>query len=402
MNRRRVALTAAVGAAILLVSGCGYKDVYSLPLPGGVGGGSGSYTVSVNFADAGNLVPRESCRSNDVPIGTITSISVTPDLRAHVVCKISGSVHLPANTTATIATTSLLGEAYVALGPPPGVAPQGELAHGTQVADTDSHTDPDVEEILGSLSAILNNGDIADLQDITQELNNALSGRESDVRALLSDLRTFTGRLNHHRTEITAALNGLNHLGSTLAAQRKTLGQALDSIPAGVRVLNDERPALIQALHQLSSLSKVGTRVINASRANTVADLKLLKPTIAGLAKDGGEIASALELIPDFPFPRNSLAGIKGDYAGFYADVNFSLDAFNKELQQQAAAAHTRAKQHGRSPLEGKHQPTTVAGKVLKLLGELLGITHEAKRHLPKALSKIIGGLDAAVGGLTK
>lgn len=400
MNGRRITAAALVGVTAVLVSGCGYKDVYSLPLPGGAGGGSGSYSVSVEFADAGNLVPRESCRSNDVPIGTITSISITPDLHARVVCKISGSVNLPANTTATIATTSLLGEAYVALGPPPGIAPRGVLAHGSQVSDTDSHTDPDVEEILGSLSAILNNGDIADLQNITQELNNALAGRESDVRALLADLRSFTGTLNHHRRQITAALDGLNHLGTTLAAQRKTLGQALDSVPAGIKVLNDERPALVQALRQLSSLSRVGTRVINASRANTVADLKLLTPTLSGLAKDGKEIASALELIPDFPFPRNSLAGIKGDFAGFYADVNFSADAFNKELQQQTAASRSSTR-HRHAPKQTKRQPTTVAGTVLKLLGGLLGITHKVK-HLPQQLEQILGGLGTAMSRLTQ
>ena len=82
---------------LVLVGGCGYNGVDSLPLPGGAGGGSGSYTVTTTFADAGNLVPRESCRTNDVSVGTITSISVTPDLQAKVVCRLGSSVHLPAN-----------------------------------------------------------------------------------------------------------------------------------------------------------------------------------------------------------------------------------------------------------------------------------------------------------------
>jgi phospholipid/cholesterol/gamma-HCH transport system substrate-binding protein len=163
MRRRARLGIGALCAAAVVMTGCGYKDVYSLPLPGGVGGGSGSYKVVADFADAGNLVPRESCRANDVPIGTITSISVTPDLRARVVCQIEGSAHLPANTDATIETTSLLGEAYVALGPPAGAAPEGRLAAGAQIPDSGTHADPDVEEILGSLSAILNDGDIGDL-----------------------------------------------------------------------------------------------------------------------------------------------------------------------------------------------------------------------------------------------
>jgi phospholipid/cholesterol/gamma-HCH transport system substrate-binding protein len=384
----------------VVVSGCGYKDVYSLPLPGGAGGGSGSYKVVADFADAGNLVPRESCRADDVPIGTITSITVTPDLRAQVVCKISGSAHLPANTDATIETTSLLGEAYVALGPPAGETPQGRLAAGTVIPDSGTHADPDVEEILGSLSAILNDGDIGDLQTITTELNNALAGHESDVRALLTELNAFTGRLNRHSGDITAALDGLNRLSSTLAAQRRTLGAALDSIPAGVRVLNDQRPELVDALHRLASLSRIGTKVIHASQANTVADLRLLSPTLAGLGKDGQEIASALELVPDFPFPRNSLASVKGDYSGFYADVNLSLDSINTLLKEEGASSATATKASSK-PKHRRVAKPTGAGILTKVLDGLLGIT-DKPLPLPRSVRQVLQTLGTTLSGTSQ
>jgi phospholipid/cholesterol/gamma-HCH transport system substrate-binding protein len=394
--RRRVRFgVSALCVSAVVASGCGYKDVYSLPLPGGVGGGPGSYKVIADFADAGNLVPDESCRANDVPIGTITSITVTPDLRAQVVCKIEGSAHLPANTDATIETTSLLGEAYVALGPPSGEAPQGRIAAGATIPDSGTHDDPDVEEILGSLSAILNDGDIGDLQTITTELNNALSGHESDVRALLTELNAFTGRLNRHRGDITAALDGLNRLGATLAAQRRTLGAALDAIPGGLKVLNDQRPELIDALHRLASLSQIGTRVIHASQANTVADLKALSPTLAGLGKDGKEIAAALELVPDFPFPRNSLASVKGDYSGFYATVNLSLDTINTLLKQEGVSvAATKQTRHAPKPTGVAKPPA--AGALTKVLDGLLGITPKPLK-LPPSVRKLLQGLDSTV-----
>lgn len=387
MRRRLLALI--VGAGVV-ATGCSYNGVDSLPLPGGAGGGSGSYTVSAVFADAGNLVPRESCRSNDVTVGSITSISVTSDLHAKVVCRVGHSTHLPANTVATIETTSLLGEAFVELGPPSGVAPAGMLAPGTVIPDSGTHADPTVEEILGALSAILNDGDLGDLETITTQLNSALSGRESDVQALLGDLRTFTGKLNRHRDDITAALDGLDRLSGTLAKQRKTIGAALDAIPEGVAVLNAQRPALIDALHTLSQLSTIGRHVIHASQANTVADLRLLSPTLAGLAKDGKEIAKALELVPDFPFPADSLAAIKGDYAGFYATFNLSLDTLNGLLKSEGAISHTSpTKQAAGQPAARAQHPTDLLHGLLDLLGLGTGTPGQPIHRLVVALTSL-------------
>lgn len=383
--RRPLALAALAATA----AGCSYNGVDSLPLPGGAGGGSGSYMVSATFSDVGNLVPRESCRTNDVAVGTITSITVTPDLRAKVVCRLSGSVHLPANTVATIETTSLLGEAFVALGPPPGVAPEGNLPIDRPIPETDTHTDPNVEEILGALSAVLRGGDLGDLQTITTELNNALSGRQSDVRALLADLRAFTGRLNQHRGDITAALEGLDRLSRTLAKQRQTIGAALDSIPAGLRVLDAERPALIRSLQTLDRLAVIGTRVVHESGASTVADLKLLSPTLAGLAKNGQDIAKALQLLPDFPFPADTLAAIKGDYAGFYGTVNFSLDSLNTLLAQEGFGT-TKTTKTAKHTTGGPKPDRPAQDGLRNLLGSLLGLVptpHAPKVTLHRLLS---------------
>ncbi|MDT7684949.1 MAG: phospholipid/cholesterol/gamma-HCH transport system substrate-binding protein [Pseudonocardiales bacterium] len=320
----------------LVLSGCGYRGVTSLPLPGAIGG-AGTYEVTAVFDDATNLVPKETCRANDVTVGSVASITVGPDLRAHVTCAIQDTVALPANAVASLAETSLLGERFVAFEPPAGAQPTGRLAPGAVIAPNSTRADPDTEQVLGTLSMVLNGGSLGRVQTISTELNQALGGHETDTRGLLDQLTTLTGQLDQHRGDITHALDSLDRLSTTVADQRDVLGRALDTVPDGVRVLNDQRDRVISLLRHLHDLSDAAVPVLDESKDDTIADLKSLRPILDDLAENGRQIAPALELL-SYPFPANALDAIKGDYAGLFATVNLNLNTIETLLRQEAQA----------------------------------------------------------------
>lgn len=332
-----------VVAVTIVLAGCRYEGPTSLPLPAGTSAGDDPYRVTAIFDDATNLAEKGSCRANDVPIGTIESVTLDSDLNARVVCLVNREARLPANTVATLSETSLLGERFVALAPPPGEEPEGTLAPGAVIEEAGNHADPNVEQVLGALSAVLNGGSLARIQTITRELNTALSGRESDVRAVLGDLATLIGHLNRNRSDITRALDSLDKLTGTLAEQDKAIGAAIDAIPEGLEVLNRQRPRLVRLLERLSHLSDVATPVIEQSRDDTVADLKLLRPILAELDKAGNDLNESLKILTSYPFPSSTLAALRGDYVGLDATVNLSLDTLNtllgEQLNQQPPAA---------------------------------------------------------------
>ncbi len=98
-------------------------------------------------------------------------------------------------------------------------------------------------------------------------------------------------------------------------------------------------------LSSLDRLGAVGTRVITASKDNTVADLKALEPTLAQLTKAGDDLPNSLRLLLSFPFPDDATQGaIKGDYANLHATLDLNV----AELLQQNAAG---LKSHGLSGL---------------------------------------------------
>jgi phospholipid/cholesterol/gamma-HCH transport system substrate-binding protein len=364
--------------ALALLAGCGYEGASSLPLPGAVGG-KNTYRVTVVLPDATNLVAKETCRSNDTVIGSVESVELDHDLKAKVVCRIKDSVKLPANVVASLSETSLLGERFVALDPPPGVEAAGVLAHDTVLPASSTRTDPDVEMVFGALSQVLNGGSLGSIETITRELNTAFQG--SDFGASIESLDAVVAKFNDHRDEISASLVSLDRLSTRLARQRTAIAAALESIPGGLAVLDRQRTRLVATLQKLSDLSRTAVPLIDATRANTVADLRHLAPVLTQLSKAGDELATAVTRISTFPFPDNGLSTIKGDFAGFYGTVELDVDFLNHLLGSNTGssaplpstprAAPTPKPTAPANPLSTVLQPVT--GGLGDLLNGLLG-----------------------------
>lgn len=321
IGRRRVALAVTAAAAAVALSGCSFSQgLYGASLPGAVG--AGGYRVSAIFSDVSDLVPEASVRVADVTVGTVTRITLTHSLQARVDMRIEPSVKLPANSVAILQQTSLLGEKFIELGPPPGVAPaSGDLAAGTVIPESQTTAYPDLEQIFGALSLLLNGGGLQRLQTIDYELSQALAGRESSVRDLLHQLNFLLGGLNQQKSQIVRALDATDSLTSQLEAQRQTISTALDDLGPGLKVLADERTQFVSMLSALSNLGQVATRVINASEQSTITDLADLKPVVERIAAAGADLPRSLDLLLDYPFPADAVNAMPGDYTALYVTL---------------------------------------------------------------------------------
>jgi phospholipid/cholesterol/gamma-HCH transport system substrate-binding protein len=333
MRRRWLApvvrATVAVAVAAVAAAGCsnsgGYNGIYAIPLPGGANLGSHPYQVTAQFADAGDLVPQSAVMVNDVAVGRVTRIFLPPrSWTANVTMMVNGSVHLPSNAIAEIGQSSLLGEQFIALSVPPGIAPVGRLADGSEIPVSRTTSNATVEQVLGALSLLLNGGGISQIHTITTQLNAALSGNEPQIRSLLVNLHTLLANLNEHKKAIEAALDGLKTLSATLAARDRQIGHVLDHLTPGIRVLASQRSALVSMLVALHKLTGVAVATINASQANLVADLTELAPTLRELADAGQNLPNALQVLLTYPFTNQVLNDVKGDYLNVFLSLRAS------------------------------------------------------------------------------
>ncbi|NJC74232.1 MCE family protein [Planosporangium thailandense] len=325
MNRRLARtgpLTVAGALAVALTAGCTPPSLADLPLPGSAPSGA-AYHVTAEFSDVLDLVPQSAVKVNDVTVGSVEKISLS-GWTARVRMKIDKKVHLPDNATASVRQTSLLGEKFVELAPPTAGKPVGTLSDGDVIPLARTQRSAEVEEVLGALGLILNGGGLAQLKTINEELAKALDGRESNARDALSQLNTFVSGLDAQKEDIVRAIDALDRLTAQLSAQRATIGTAVDSLAPGLTVLNQQRADLTNALTALGQLGQVGTRVINASRDNTIADLKSLQPILDQLVQAGNDLPKSLDFMLSYPFPPNADSAVSGDAMNLHATLDLS------------------------------------------------------------------------------
>lgn len=301
MKRLRRTTRAVLGVVVgsVLLSGCDF-DVYALPLPGGTDVGDDPITVTVQFEDVLDLVPKSTVKVNDVSVGQVKSIELQ-GYHANVEIQLRKDTKLPENTLATIRQTSLLGEKFVSLAPPESGA-EGTLSDGEVIPLERSGRNPEIEEVLGALSLILNGGGVAQLKTITQELNKAVTGREDDVRSVLDQVNTFTSTLDANKAQIVDALESLNRLALAARQQEDNIDLALEELPSALTSIDGQRQDLVKMLDALNQLSDVGVQVISASKDATIESLKQLQPVLNQLAASGDDLVKAFNVFYAYPF----------------------------------------------------------------------------------------------------
>jgi phospholipid/cholesterol/gamma-HCH transport system substrate-binding protein len=323
LRRAVVGLLAAL--AMVAPAGCGWRGLNSVALPGTAGRGAGAFTIQAQLPDVGTLEQNSRVQVGDVTVGNVTRIE-RQGWHALLTIRLDGDVDLPSNATATIGQTSLLGSLHVELAPPSGVPPQGKLKDGSLIPLSSAGSYPSTEQTLAAISLLLNGGGIGQIQDITQSLSTALAGRADDLRSLLAQLDTFTGRVAEQTDDIIAAAESLNNLVGQFADQKPVVDRALTTIPAALRTLADERQTLVEALDQFGRFSALVADSARQTKDTLVKELKDLAPVLESLANAGPAMTRALSLLATYPFPKETISKwARGDYANLTAIIDLTL-----------------------------------------------------------------------------
>ncbi|MFJ8853878.1 MCE family protein [Streptomyces sp. NPDC102437] len=321
-----IAAVLAVGLGLaLVVTSSGppsFTGIDQVPLPGGADLGDHPYEITAEFADVLSLAPQASVKVNDVAVGRVTNVALgSGSWNAKVTMRVNGKVELPANAYAHLEQSSLLGEKYIQLAAPARGTAQGRLADGDRIPLTRTNRNPEVEEVFGALSMLLNGGGVNQLKTITTELDKALAGREPQMRSMLGRVNTLVTNLDGHKKDITDALDGVNRLSATLATRKQDVGTVLTGLSPGLKVLEKQRGSLLTMLRSLDTLSTVAVDTVNKSKADMIADLKALAPSLKALADSGRDLPDSLQVLLTYPFTDEVLRGVKGDYLNVYLDL---------------------------------------------------------------------------------
>ncbi len=326
----RVLATVCSGAVVL--SGCAFDGLNSLPLPGTVGTGGDAISYRVQIANIGTLESNSPVMINDVVVGAVRKLTVD-NWRADVELSVQPDAVVPANAVATVGQTSLLGSMHLALDPPVGEEPTGQLPAGSTIPVDRSSTYPSTEQTLSSLSVVVNGGGLTHIGGIIDNFNAALDGRQPQIRDLVTRMNKVVGLLDNQHDNIISSITELERLAGTFADEREVLVAALDRIPRALEVLNAQRPRLTAALRKLGEFSDTATQLLDESQADIVRNLENLEPTVRALADVGSDLATALAYLPTYPYTQEFIdRGIRGDYMNQFIVFDFTISRLKRGL----------------------------------------------------------------------
>ena len=329
---RRTAIAALVTGCLITVPGCEWRGLNSLPLPGTKGNDEGSYTIQAQLPDVVTIQQNTRVRVADVNVGNVTKIEVQ-DWHALVTMRIDGDVHLPANSTAKVGTTSLLGGMHIELAPPTDQAPQGELENGSVIPLAAAATYPTTEQTLASVSILLNGGGLGQLQEINQTFAKAMAGREADLRSLLTQLDTFISQLNSQTDDIITATENLNSLVGQVAAKDQAVDKALTTIPQALAVLSDSRKKIADAIDALGKFSAITTDTVNQTKDSFVSNLRNMEPVLRRLADAGPALTKGLDFLSTYPWVKSTIPNwFRGDFANITLVIDLTLSRLDAGL----------------------------------------------------------------------
>lgn len=333
MKRRSLTrLTAISACSLLSITGCAFHGLNSLPLPGTVGRGANATIYHVELANVGTLESNSPVMIGDVIVGSVSKMAVR-NMRADVEVSVKPGTVVPANAVATVGQTSLLGSMHLALDPPPGKAPSGQLSPGTTLPLNRTSTYPSTEQTLSSLSVLVNGGGLGRVGELVTETNNALNGRQDQIRDLLTRLNNVIGIFADQRDDINASITALTRLAGTMAGQSDVITQALQRIPPALDVLIKEQPRITTALEKFGVFSTTATKLIKATQDDLVTNLRNLEPTLRALADVGPNLGTVLAFAPTFPYPQNFIdRGIRGDYLNEFITFDFTIPRLKRGL----------------------------------------------------------------------
>lgn len=160
------------------------------------GGSNGEYRVRAIFDDAGNVISGEVVKIDGVKVGTVGSVTPTPQAKAAVVLDISmeGFKDFRADATCEVRPQALIGEKYIdclptqprvegtPLPPPLQKIPNGQEGAGEWLLPVQRTSSPVDVDLLGDISRL---PERERLTIILNELGAGLAGRGSDLHEVI-------------------------------------------------------------------------------------------------------------------------------------------------------------------------------------------------------------------------
>lgn len=231
-----------------------------------------SYSVHAVFQTASQLVKGDQVQVAGVPMGSVTSLSLTPDGQARATLNISDSSFRPlrVGTFATVRQASLSGVAnrYVDLRLAPATAPA--IQNGGTIPATQTSSAVDLDQLFN----LFNQRTIKSLSGVIRGFSTLYGGRSADLRraylylnpSLAASTRLFS-ELTLDNPLLVRFLVASSKLVTDIASRHNDLSGLVDHLSITFGAIAQQRAALANAIARLPAfMRRANTTFVNLRR----------------------------------------------------------------------------------------------------------------------------------------
>ncbi|WP_019925059.1 MCE family protein [Nocardia sp. BMG111209] len=303
--------------ALLAASGCAVT-VDSVPMPK-PGLGRPGYIVHAAFADALNLPDHAHVKIGGSDIGVVTGIHTT-NFVADVQMLIRDDIRLPRGTTVELRQATPLGDMFVAMSLPAAKDAGEPMRDGDTIGTDHTAAGASVEQLMMSVSLLLNGGGINQAAKITTEMNSMFAGRAPELAHLLTELTAVISALNQRTGDIDSVLTGLNSLSGALAVRKTELGAAADTFPALIGLLTENNQQMVDLLTKVATTTDALGDFATTSGQDLVGLFQSIQALMSAFARSD-QLTGALDGVHNL-YP-SMMASLRGPALAVAATVSY-------------------------------------------------------------------------------
>lgn len=285
---RRQAGPGVAGLALALLAGGGLLSGC---------GGSGSISASADFTDVSTLVAGAPVEMNDIRIGSVTSITLQGD-EARVAMSIERSARVPADVTADVETTTILGEEIIELTPGPGVTSSSPLlADGARISH--AVVVPELEQLVKGGADLFSQISASALGSLVEAGGQGFGDQGAQIHRLLDDLSSVSAGYATQTAQIRSLIDSLDQLGASTAPDAEADAQAVTNLARTTQILAAQSTRFENLLSALDGLSVQGRSILQRYLSQIGIQLTGLADTVQTVAAQQKSLAEIIVELKD-------------------------------------------------------------------------------------------------------
>lgn len=261
-------------------------------------GGDSTYALTARFPSAVALYEDSDVLVMGVSIGSVTDVVIDGGT-VLVEMQIDEGVPLPADVTASIVPSSLIGERNIVLGPAwkPG---DDRLAAGADIPMERTMVPVEPDDALQSITELLEALEPESVARLFEEGSQALDGNGQTINNTLLQLSQLLPYLAEQDDELVAISGDVHALAEVVRARDDEIGRLLDDFATVSSALAEERDAIIAFVESLASLAREGRALLTAFETTLPKDLDVLGSVALTVQANASAVQELLQSFDGF------------------------------------------------------------------------------------------------------